>query len=164
MSAELEPLAIVVAVARGGCIGKEGGLPWRYSEDLRHFRKTTTGHAVIMGRKTHASLGRPLPERRNLVVSRTLVEAPAGVELHASFESALASARASDPEPMVVGGAEIYALALPLATRLYLTEIDVEVDGCDAFFPAFDRSAFVEVERRAGESPELSFVTLERRS
>lgn len=164
MSAALAPLSIVVAVARHGCIGKAGGLPWRYSEDLRHFRKTTTGHAIVMGRKTYASIGRPLPERRNLVVSRSLLEAPPGVELHASLESALASARTTDPEPMVVGGAEIYALALPLATRLYLTEIDVEVEGCDSFFPAFDRSAFVEVERRQGEAPELSFVTLERRT
>jgi dihydrofolate reductase len=163
VSAALEPLGVVVAVARGGCIGKAGGLPWRYSEDLRHFRKITTGHAIVMGRKTYASIGRPLPERRNLVVSRTLLEAPPGVELYASFESALASARRSDPEPMVIGGAEIYALALPFATRLYLTEIDIDVEGCDSFFPAFDRSAFVEVERRAGEAPELSFVTLERR-
>jgi dihydrofolate reductase len=164
VSARLEPLGIVVAVARGGCIGKEGGLPWRYSEDLRHFRKTTTGHAIVMGRKTYASIGRPLPDRRNLVVSRSLSEAPPGVELHASFESALSSARTTDAEPMVVGGAEIYALALPLATRLYLTEIDIEVEGCDSFFPDFDPGAFVEVERRAGDAPELSFVTLERRA
>jgi dihydrofolate reductase len=160
---ERSPLSIVVAMARGGCIGRAGGLPWRYPEDLRHFKRLTLGHAVIMGRKTHASIGRPLPERRNLVVSRGLREPPPGVELFADLDAAIASARATDAEPCVIGGAEIYRAALPLATRLHLTEIALDVEGCDTFFPPFDRAAFVEVERRAGEDPALSFVTLERR-
>ena len=157
----MESLALVVAVGRNGVIGKGGALPWRIPEDLRHFKRVTLGHAVIMGRKTWDSIGKPLVDRRNVVVSRDRALRIPGVEVVASLEDALRLARERDDEPRVIGGAELYRLALPRATRLFFTEIDREVDG-DTFFPAFDRDGWREVERRAGEDPTVSFVTLER--
>ncbi|MBI2388798.1 MAG: dihydrofolate reductase [Deltaproteobacteria bacterium] len=159
----MDKLALVVAVARNGVIGKDGGLPWRIPEDLRHFKRVTVGHAVIMGRKTWDSIGRPLPDRRNIVVTRRPHElaVPAGVEVAGSFDEALSLARRTDDEPRVIGGAELYRLALPCATRVFLTEVDRDVEG-DAFLPPFDRSAFREAERRAGEDPTVTYVTLER--
>ncbi len=157
----MKPLAIVVAVAKRGVIGKEGGLPWRIPEDLKHFKNVTMNHAMIMGRKTHESIGKALPGRRNIVVSRELrLEIP-GCEVAESFEHALQMARTNDEEPRVIGGASIYELALPLATKIYMTEIHRDVEG-DAFFPAFDRSAWTETERRHAETPDVEFVTLER--
>lgn len=129
------PLAIVVACARGGVIGADGRMPWHEPEDLRHFKAATLGHAVIMGRTTWTSIGRPLPGRRNLVLSRTPGLALPGAEVFASLEAAIAAARAGgDGEPRVIGGAQVYAQALPLATLLLLTEIDLAVAG-DALFP-----------------------------
>jgi dihydrofolate reductase len=158
----LPPLAVVVAIARGGVIGKDGGLPWHLPEDLRHFRAVTRGHAVIMGRKTYESIGRPLRDRRNLVVSRTAGFAPPGVEVFGEFDAALRAARSSDPEPRVIGGAMLYAAALPRATVVWLTEIDREVPG-DTYFPPLDTAAFREVERRRAETAsDVCFVRLER--
>ncbi len=152
-------LAIIVAMTRSRVIGNEGGLPWRLPEDLRHFKETTMGHAIIMGRKTHESIGRPLPGRRNIVVSRTPGIAFAGCEAATSLDEAIALARTTDALPMVIGGAELYALALPRATRLYLTDVLDDVAG-DTYFPAFDTEAFVETSRRSGEG--VVFRTLER--
>jgi dihydrofolate reductase len=146
----------VVAVARNGVIGKDGALPWRYPEDMRHFKRVTLGHAVIMGRRTWESIGKPLVDRRNIVVSRAALP---GVEVVPTLEQALALARTADDEPRVIGGAGLYAAALPLATRLYLTEVEREVEG-DTFFPPFDRTAWRETERRPGDG--VSFVILER--
>ncbi|MBK7396691.1 MAG: dihydrofolate reductase [Myxococcales bacterium] len=155
-------LAIVVAVARNGVIGKDGGLPWRLPEDLKHFRAVTTGHTIVMGRKTWDSIGRPLPHRRNVVVSRDPGLVLAGAEVAPNLEAALALAWQTDDEPRVIGGATIYAAALPAATVLHLTEVDQEVEG-DTFFPPFDRAAFDEVSRRAGETPGVTFLELRRR-
>lgn len=155
------PLAIVVAVGEGGVIGKDGGLPWKISEDLRHFKNVTMGHVMIMGRKTWDSIGRPLPGRTTFVVSRNPSLAIPGVTVFASLADALEKAWTLDPEPRIVGGAAVYAEALPLATRIYLTEVRQRIEG-DTFFPAFDRSAFREVERRRGETDGVEFVTLER--
>jgi dihydrofolate reductase len=155
----LAPLALVVAIADGGVIGKDGGLPWRLPEDLRHFKAVTLGHAVLMGRKTHASIGRALPGRRNIVVSRTADHLD-GCELARSLEEAIALARATDPEPRVIGGAELYAEALPLATRIFLTEVHGRYEG-DAFFH-LDRAGWREASRRPGETEGVEFVTLER--
>src|SRR4051812_25735768 len=119
----MEPLALVVAVANNGVIGKDGALPWRIPEDLRHFKRVTVGHAIIMGRKTWESIGRPLPDRRNLVVSRQRGLTLAGAEVVESVEAAVALAHENDPEPRVIGGSEIYRLTLPLATRIFLTEV-----------------------------------------
>ena len=154
------PLALVVAIARGGVIGKGGALPWHLPEDLRHFRRVTTGHAIVMGRKTHASIGKALPGRRNIVVTSRPELVLAGCEAAPGLEAALALARLSDEEPCVIGGAALYAAALPIATRIFLTEIARDFEG-DTFF-AFDRSEFREVERRGGEDSSVSFVTLVR--
>ena len=155
----MEPLALVVAVAEGGVIGRAGGMPWHEPEDLRHFKAVTLGHAVIMGRTTWASIGRPLPGRRNLVLSRTPGFAPAGAEVFADLATAIAAARAGgDGEPCVIGGASVYRQALPLATRVVLTEIARQVDG-DATFPALG-GEWRETERRV--SGHLTFRTLVR--
>ena len=158
----MKPLAIVVAIGRRGVIGAHGGLPWKISEDLKHFKAVTTNHAIIMGRKTYDSIGRPLPGRRNIVVSRQLRMQIAGCEVEPTFEDGLRLAYENDEEPRVIGGATIYALALPLATKIFLTEVDRDVEG-DVFFPTFDRSTWAETSRtKATEHPDVSFVTLER--
>lgn len=155
----LAPLALVVAIGDRGVIGKDGALPWRLPEDMRHFKAMTMGHAIIMGRKTHASIGRPLKGRRNIVVSRT-ADGFEGCEKALSLEQAIALARTTDEEPRIIGGASIYEAALPLATRIFLTEVHRQVEG-DAFFH-LDRAGWRETERRAGESEGVEFVTLER--
>ena len=156
-------LSLIVAVARNGVIGRDGALPWHVSEDLQHFKRLTTGHAIVMGRRTFVSIGRALPNRRNLVVSRTLTEVPMGIEVFPSLPAALRAARTTDDAPFVIGGAALYAEALPLATTIYLTEIARDVDG-DVRFPPIDPAVFVEAERHAAKSdPDVSFVTLVRR-
>ncbi len=157
----MKGLALVVAAARNGAIGVDGKLPWRIPEDMKHFKRVTLGHAVIMGRKTWESIGKPLVDRRNIVVSRTATAIP-GVEICGSVEEAIARAHATDDEPRVIGGAEIYRLCLPWVTKVFLTEVDRDVEA-DAFF-RFDRGEFREVERRSGEDPSVSYVTLERLS
>ena len=136
------PLWLIAAVARNGVIGKGNDLPWRYPEDLKYFKQKTLGHAVIMGRKNWESLrGRPLKDRPNLVVSRTLEQSalPGGVRLFRDLGEAIATARALESEqpPFIIGGAEIYRQALPLVTRMYLTDIPESPDG-DVFFPAYN--------------------------
>lgn len=154
------PLALIVAVARNGVIGRGGDLPWHVSEDLKHFKKTTSGHTIIMGRKTHESIGRALPKRRNIVVTRSGA-AFEGCETAGSLEEAIALARTTDECPFIIGGASLYLEALPLATELYLTTIDEEVEG-DTFFPT-DLPDFEEVESRAGETEGVTFRVLRRR-
>jgi dihydrofolate reductase len=156
-----DKLAMIVAVADNGIIGKGGQLPWRIPEDLRFFKSATMGHAIIMGRKTWDEVGRPLPGRRNIVVSRTPGLALEGAEVVSSVEDAIALARTTDPEPFVIGGAAIYAAAMPHATKILLTEVHQSPEG-DTVFPAFDRSAWRETARRAGETEGVEFVTLER--
>jgi dihydrofolate reductase len=160
MSEARLPLVLVFAVAHKGALGKDGKLPWRIPEDLKHFRRQTLGHAVIMGRRTWDERGKPLPDRRNIVISRKPGLTLEGAEVVPSIEEAVALARTSDPEPRVIGGAEIFRLAMPLATRIELTEIARDVEA-DTFF-TFDRSPFRETARRAGEDPDVTFVTLER--
>jgi dihydrofolate reductase len=158
-------LAVIAAVAANGTIGAGGALPWRLSDDLRRFRALTTGHAVVMGRRTWQSLGRPLPERQNLVVSRDRSFAAPGAVVAASLDEALALVRAPLPA-FCIGGAELYALALPRADLLYLTEIDRDFAG-DVRFPAFDRAQWREVEREPHTAPppdgfRYAFVTYDR--
>ncbi|MDH5490573.1 MAG: dihydrofolate reductase [Myxococcales bacterium] len=154
-------LGIVVALTDAGVIGEDGDLPWRISEDLRHFKRLTMGHAILMGRRTYESIGRPLPGRRNLVISRDRRLWIAGVEVCHSLEEALSRCE-GDPMPMVIGGAAIYALALPLATDLFLTEIHRDVQG-DTTFPPLERERYRELERRPAETePDVEFVHLER--
>jgi dihydrofolate reductase len=159
----MDELCLIAAVARDGAIGKGGALPWRLPEDLKRFKAITSGHAVIMGRKTFDSIGRALPNRRNIVVSRSKPGLPDGVELAASVEAAISLARASDSEPMIIGGGEIYAAALPFATRLEITTVPLDVAGADAFFPTIDPALFEETARLPAETGGATFVTYRRR-
>lgn len=159
VTAERKPLALVAAMTPSRVIGRAGKLPWHLPEDLAHFRRVTKGHAVIMGRLTYDSVGTPLKGRRNIVVSRDRALRIEGSEVAPSLDAAIALARETDPEPQILGGAQIYAEALPLATKLVLTYLDDEHEG-DAFFPAFDATDWVEEERRRGER--CTFVTLRR--
>jgi dihydrofolate reductase len=157
-------LSIVVAMDRRRCIGRDGRLPWRLPADLRRFREITLGKPVVMGRGTHESIGRPLPGRINIVISRDPAYGSPGCTVVGSLEAALAAA--PDRDIMVIGGASIYAEALPLARRIYLTEVHGEFE-CDVQFPAFDRRAWVEAERTdhqadAANAHPYSFVVLER--
>ncbi len=136
-------LSLIAAVDRNGAIGKANALLWHEPEDQKHFRRVTMGAPVIMGRKTWDSLParfRPLPGRRNVVVTRNVEWRAAGAEAVASIDAAL-TLLADAAKAFVIGGAEIYALALPLADELVLTEIDADLDG-DTFFPAWDRSHY----------------------
>jgi dihydrofolate reductase len=153
-------LAMIVAMDRHRLIGREGDLPWRFREDLAHFKRETLDHAIVMGRKTFESIGRPLPRRTSLVGSRHGFEAPQGVEVFPTLEAALERAYQLDARPFVVGGGMLYELALPLATELIVTEIEGEYEG-DAYFPEIPGD-FVEVDRREGETPGLTFRWLRR--
>lgn len=156
-------VSLIAAMDRKRLIGRDNALPWRLPEDLRHFKATTLGKPVIMGRKTWESLGRPLPGRRNIVVSRNAGYAAAGAELATSLPAALALAGDAD-EAFVIGGAELYRQALPLAQRLYLTEIDAEFAG-DAWFPEFAAAEWREAARDArvgADGLAFAFVRYER--
>lgn len=157
-------LALIVAVADNGVIGAGNRLPWRLPEDLRRFKSRTMGHAVIMGRKTWESLTRPLPGRQNIVVSRRLGYAAQGAEVVGSLDEALA--RVTLPKPVFcIGGGELYRIALPYATRLYVTHVHREFTG-DTTFPQIDPSAWREVDREsrpaAEGAPAFTFVTYDR--
>jgi len=159
-------LTLIAALARNGVIGNNNALPWHLPEDLKHFKELTTGHAVIMGRKTWESLPerfRPLPNRQNIVVTRDPDYAASGATVvHSLKEARIVGAGGT--AQFVIGGAELYAHALPLAERLELTEIDADFEG-DACFPAFDRSAWREVGRKAGKTAagmSYAFVSYER--
>ncbi len=161
------PLAVIAAVATNGVIGDRNRLPWRLPEDLRHFRALTLGHAVIMGRRTWESLPGPLAGRQNIVVTRNPDYRAPGAEVATSLDAALAGVRLPAPA-FCIGGGELYRLALPRATRLYLTEIARDFAG-DATFPPLDEAAWQETSRQAHESAGAEpftycFVTRERRA
>ena len=146
-------LSLIAAVARNRAIGKDNQLLWHLPEDMRHFRETTRGKPVIMGRKTWESLPdvfRPLPGRRNIVISRNPAYDAPGATLAGSLEEAVRLAQ-DDAEVFVIGGAEIYRQALPLAQRLYLTEVARDFDA-DAFFPEFSASDWTEISRSAAKN------------
>lgn len=139
-------IAMIAAVARNGVIGARNALPWRLPTDFRFYKATTMGKPLIMGRKTFESIGKPLPGRANIVVSRSGFAAPEGVTVCDSLERALVHARTlaeqvGVDEVFINGGGALYAQALPLAERLYITHVDAEPEG-DALFPAFDASAW----------------------
>lgn len=152
-------LSLIVARARNGAIGKDGDLPWRLSDDLKHFKATTKGCPVLMGRKTWESLPRrPLPGRDNIVLSRDGAYRADGARVFTSLPAAIAagqslSAAAGQQECFIVGGEAIYAAALPFADRLYITEVDIEIEG-DAFFPEIDDTAFRDVAQSAHAADE----------
>ena len=160
-------ISLIVARARNGVIGRNGTLPWRLPEDLAHFKRTTTGHSVIMGRRTWESIGRPLPGRRNIVVTRNSGFAAPGAETAADLDAALALC-AGEAEVFVIGGAQLYAEALPRAQRLVVTEIDADFEG-DTYWPSLDRTHWHETAREhlapAGQRAfGMDFVTYERRT
>ena len=157
-------VALIAAVAANGVIGRDGRLPWRLPEDLRRFRALTTGHAVIMGRRTWESLPRPLPGRQNIVVTRQAAYAADGASVASSLADALAQV-ACPPPAFVIGGGELYRAALPLAHTAYITEIGEAFDG-DATFPPLG-PGWIETAReahRAEGPPALAyaFVTYAR--
>jgi dihydrofolate reductase len=156
----MDPLTIVLAVADDGALGLRGQVPWDIPEDRRHFATATIGHAVIMGRPTWDETGRPLPDRRNIVVSRRPDLVLDGAEVATSLDAAIRLARSSDADPRVIGGAQIARMALPLATRILLTEVHRKVEA-DTYL-ALDRHGFQETDRRRGDDPTIEFVTLER--
>jgi dihydrofolate reductase len=129
-------LTLLAARARNGTIGRDGGLPWHLPEDLRHFRQTTLGHPIVMGRRTFESIGRPLPGRRTIVLTRDAAWSHPGCERAGSLEDALARC-AGAPEVFVVGGGAVYAAAMPIADRLIVTDVEIDVDG-DVLFPPID--------------------------
>jgi dihydrofolate reductase len=153
------PLVIVVAMAKNRVIGRGQTIPWDLPEDRKHFVQVTKGHAIIMGRATYESIGRPLPKRRNIVVSRQVGLEIEGVEVVGGLREAIALARTDDDAPRVIGGAQIYLEALPLATRIYLTELDSEVDG-DVWFPELTSEEWVVSETRRGDG--ATYSTLDR--
>ncbi len=159
-------VSLIWAMADNRVIGIENRLPWKLPADMQWFRKQTMGKPIVMGRLTFESFGaRPLPGRRNLIVSRNPDYRAEGAEVFDSLEAALA-ATAEDEEVMVIGGASLYTQALPLADRLYMTLVHTEVEG-DAHFPDFDRNQWQEMERMDSDADEknpypYSFVVLER--
>jgi dihydrofolate reductase len=157
-------IAQVVAMSRNRVIGRDNALPWHAPEDLKRFKRLTTGRPVIMGRKTFASIGRPLPKRLNIVVTRDRDFQAEGVVRAFTIEEALRLAEESmlGDEAMVIGGAQIFELVMPMTQTIHLTEIELDVDG-DTFFPELDPRAWRETarERHPGPPP-MSFVTLDR--
>ncbi len=157
-------ISLVVAVAENNVIGKNNQLIWHLPADLKHFKKLTTGHTVFMGRKTYDSIGKPLPNRRNVVISRSVNEIE-GCEVAVSLEDALKLTSAEN-EIFIIGGAEIYKLALTLANRIYLTQIHQSFDG-DTFFPELDLQQWQETQREDFSPDEknllsYSFIILDR--
>ena len=144
-------ISLIVAIARNGVIGRDGDLPWRLPADLREFKRRTLGHHILMGRKTFVSLGRPLPGRPNVVLSRDPAFAAEGASVVQDLPTALGVAEsAGETEVFVIGGAALYAAALPVAQRIYLTRVHAQVDG-DVYLrdllAAVDAPEWTEVER-----------------
>lgn len=160
-------LTLIVARARNGVIGRNGTLPWRLPEDLAFFKRTTMGHPMVMGRKTWDSIGRPLPGRRSIVVTRNASFTAPGAEVVASLDAALKAA-GNVPEVFLIGGAELFAAALPRADRMIVAEIDHDFEG-ETVFPAPDPREWVAVEREqpppnAARAFSFDWVTYERRA
>lgn len=166
-------LSLIVALAKNRVIGRNNKLPWYLPNDLKYFKRVTMGKPVIMGRKTYESIGKPLPGRTNILISRQSDYQPDHVKVVNSLEAAKELAESvclleGQEEAMIMGGAEIYSLALDLCERMYLTEVHADVSG-DAYFPEFDKSEWQEVAREDFQAQEpnpydYSFVTYERKA
>ncbi|MGC1459669.1 MAG: dihydrofolate reductase [Steroidobacteraceae bacterium] len=159
-------ISLLVAVSENGVIGRDRGMPWHLPDDLKHFKSLTLGKPVLMGRKTYESIGRPLPGRTNLVLTRATDWSVPGVTVVADLDAAIRAA-GSAPEMVVAGGAQVYALALPRATRIHLTRIHAIIAG-DTRLPQLDLGDWFELSRQlhpvdARHPYAMSFVTLERR-
>jgi dihydrofolate reductase len=158
-------LVFVVAMDKARAIGKDGALPWSLPDDLQHFKRLTLGKPMLMGRKTFSSIGRALPGRRNIVLTRDEHFTAPYIEVAHSLEDAL---EGLDGEVTVIGGGEIFALTLQRASRLELTLVDTVVDGADAFFPEWNENDWLEVQRVHHEADDrhafaFDFITLHRR-
>jgi dihydrofolate reductase len=140
-------VSLIAALDRNYAIGRDGEMPWHLPDDLKRFKQLTLGKPVLMGRKTALAIGRPLPGRRNLVLTRSGAAPFAGMEPIASIDAA--ATNAGNEELCVIGGGEVYALALPRATHLFLTWVDTAAERADAFFPRFDPSEWRETARVA---------------
>ncbi|QNE39912.1 dihydrofolate reductase [Hymenobacter sp. NBH84] len=160
-------IALIVAVAENGVIGQDNTLPWHLPNDLKHFKQLTSGHPIVMGRRTFESIGKPLPNRQNIVVTRQTDWHPTGCEVANSVPAAVELAQTFGDDIFIIGGAEIYRQALPAADTIFLTEVHQTVEG-DALFPDLNRTEWQE-ETRERHEPDLkhafaySFVTLRRR-
>jgi dihydrofolate reductase len=157
-------ISLIAAMGKNRVIGNKGKIPWNLPADLRYFRRTTDGHSVIMGRKTYESIGRPLPNRKNIIITRDKNYKADGCDVVDSLGEALD--RSNSEEVFVIGGGEIYKLALPLANKIYLTLVDYEPKG-DAFFPEFDLKEWREISREDHEvdndnSLRFSFINYEK--
>lgn len=165
---ENKKLSLIVAMDEAGLIGREGRLPWHLPNDLAHFKRLTLGKTVLMGRRTWDSLGRPLPGRDNWVLSRDPEFAPSGARVFESLDAALAAGEGR--ELVVIGGAELYRQALPMARRLYLTRVLTRIEGArpgDVHFPTYDPASFRELEREDRPADDrhahpYRFLTLDR--
>lgn len=157
-------ISLIAAMAADRVIGKDNHLPWQVSTDLKHFKALTIGKPVIMGRKTYESMGRPLPDRKNIIISRNANFDAPGCQVASSLEAAIDLAKPA-PEIMIIGGAQLYQQALPIANRMYLTLLDLQIDG-DTFFPAWPATQWqvtIEenfVDEKSGISG--TFLTLEK--
>jgi len=159
-------LSIVVAMDGNRLIGKDSGLPWHLPADLAFFKKLTTGNTILMGRKTFYSIGRPLPNRRNIVITRNADIEITGCEVVNSIEEALSLAQ-GETEVMVIGGAKLYQQILPIVDRLYITQIEGEFDG-DTYFPSYSEAEWSKISLDSREPDENNhhkchFITLDRR-
>jgi len=157
-------ISIIVAHSRNMAIGKAEALVWRLPEDLKRFKKLTTGHPIIMGRKTYQSIGRPLPGRTNIVVTRDInLEIPGCIVVHSVAEASEKAKEFEQEEVFIIGGAEIYKETLPLTDRLYVTKVDMHVDG-DAFFPEYSNIFTKKISEESGEYEGLkySYLILEK--
>lgn len=157
-------ISMIVARSRNHVIGRDNQMPWKISADLQFFKKVTMGHPVIMGRKTWESIGRPLPGRRNIVVSRNADLQLTGAEVVNSLDAALTTLN-EFPRVFVIGGEQLFTQAFPQTDRLYITEIDMDVEGGDTFFEVPNQEQWKEIERAPASEGEItfSFITLERK-
>lgn len=157
-----QTISLIAALGKNRIIGNENKLIWNIPADMKHFRELTTGKAVVMGRKTFESIGRPLPKRKNIILTRDMNYKAESCILVNSVEEALKAA--GDGEVMIIGGAQIYAEFLPKANKMYLTFIDADFEG-DAYFPEYNKDEWEEVDREEHEDNDLrySFVEFERK-
>ena len=157
-------ISMIVARSRNHVIGRDNQMPWKISADLQFFKKVTMGHPVIMGRKTWESIGRPLPGRRNIVVSRNAHLQLTGAEVVNSLDAALSSLSEA-PRAFVIGGEQLFTQAFSKADRLYITEIEIDIEGGDTFFEVPNQYEWKEVERTPASEGDISFnfITLNRK-
>lgn len=160
--------SMIVAMDNDRVIGLKNTIPWRLSADLKYFKSVTMGKPIIMGRKTYDSIGRPLPGRRNIILSNQIDLAIEGCEIFSSLE-AVRKALAEAPEAMIIGGEQVYKLFMPFVTKLYITEVDTHITNGDAFFSMFDPSVWREVTRKCHQQDEKNdhdycFVVYERKA